>query len=124
MASSSADGDGGATLVQYLVVRKDLKWPTGALIAQACHASTAVLWATRDTSTTRQYLDDADNMHKVVLAAESAAALDELAAALTAAAVAHKRWVERPDDIVTCVASAPYRRDLLQPLFRAFKLLR
>jgi peptidyl-tRNA hydrolase len=25
------------TIVQYLLVRKDLKWPTGALIAQACH---------------------------------------------------------------------------------------
>ena len=121
---ASADADGGATIVQYVVVRKDLKWPAGALIAQACHASTAAIWASRDAAATRAYLDDADNMHKIVLAAESATALDDLAVALGTAAIAHKRWVERPDDVVTCVASAPYRRDLLAPFFRAFKLLR
>ena len=34
-------------IVQYVVVRSDLmktlSWPVGALIAQACHASTAVM---------------------------------------------------------------------------------
>ena len=28
-------------IVQYIVVRRDLNWPLGALMAQACHASTA-----------------------------------------------------------------------------------
>ena len=60
-----------AQLVQYVVVRGDLlrllSWPTGAVIAQACHASTAILWMYRNDSNTLQYTTDLDNMHKVVL---------------------------------------------------------
>ena len=40
------------TLVQYVVVRGDLaqalKWPLGAVVAQACHACTAVAYLWRD----------------------------------------------------------------------------
>ena len=58
-------------LVQYVVVRGDLlrllSWPIGAVVAQACHASTAALWMHRDDSNTLQYTSDLDNMHKVVL---------------------------------------------------------
>lgn len=60
-----------AQLVQYVVVRGDLlrllSWPTGAVIAQACHASTAILWMHRNDSNTLQYTSDLDNMHKVIL---------------------------------------------------------
>lgn len=58
-------------LVQYVVVRKDLlkalKWPTGALLAQACHACTAVVHIFYSDPNTQQYLADLDRMHKVVL---------------------------------------------------------
>ena len=58
-------------LVQYVVVRKDLvkvlKWPTGALIAQACHACTAVMHMFYQDENTQQYLKDLDRMHKVIL---------------------------------------------------------
>lgn len=30
-------GDEERVLVQYILVRKDLKWPVGAVAAQACH---------------------------------------------------------------------------------------
>ena len=57
--------------MQYVVVRKDLvkvlKWPTGALIAQACHACTAVMHMYYQDEKTQQYLSDLDRMHKVVL---------------------------------------------------------
>ena len=57
--------------MQYVVVRKDLvkvlKWPTGALIAQACHACTAVMHLFYQDERTQQYLSDLDRMHKVVL---------------------------------------------------------
>ena len=60
-------------LVQYVAVRGDLwraqKWPIGALIAQGCHATTAVLHTFRDDPNVREYLTDADRMHKVVLEA-------------------------------------------------------
>ena len=58
-------------LVQYVVVRKDLlkalKWPTGALFAQACHACTAVMHLFYNDENTQRYLVDLDRMHKVVL---------------------------------------------------------
>ncbi|KAF9959849.1 peptidyl-tRNA hydrolase domain-containing protein 1 [Mortierella alpina] len=58
-------------LTMFIVIRKDLiktlGWSTGSVIAQACHASTAVLHKTRDLHDTREYLADLHNMHKVVL---------------------------------------------------------
>jgi len=58
-------------LVQYVVVRSDLlhvlKWPFGAVITQACHASSAVLHRFYTDSNTQAYLSDLDRMHKVVL---------------------------------------------------------
>jgi peptidyl-tRNA hydrolase len=60
---------GGLALVQYIAIRGDLvdKWPLGALIAQACHASCAALHVFRDDIDTQEYLGDIDRMHKVVL---------------------------------------------------------
>jgi len=57
------------SLVQYVIMRGDLvdKWPLGASIAQACHASTAALHIFRDDPATLSYLEDLDSMHKVVL---------------------------------------------------------
>ena len=59
------------SMVQYVVVRGDLLrqlgWPTGAVIAQACHACSAALWLFREDSNTLEYTRDLDNMHKVVL---------------------------------------------------------
>lgn len=58
-------------IVQYVVVRRDvvktLKWPLGALIAQACHACTAVMHNFYEHPDTQNYLKDLDNMHKVIL---------------------------------------------------------
>ena len=59
----------GSVLVQYIAVRGDLveKWPLGAIMAQACHAATAVMHLFRDDPNTVQYLSDLDRMHKVIL---------------------------------------------------------
>ena len=58
-------------IVQYVVVRGDLArtmgWPLGAVIAQACHACTAVIHLCYNDAHTQAYLADLDNMHKVVL---------------------------------------------------------
>ena len=59
------------TVVQYVVLRSDLitqlKWPLGAVIAQACHACTACLHAFREDPYTQEYLASLDTMHKIVL---------------------------------------------------------
>lgn len=58
-------------LVQYIVLRKDLwnslEWPLGSIIAQACHASTAALWLSKDSAETSVYCsaEKLDHMHKV-----------------------------------------------------------
>lgn len=58
-------------VVQYVVVRGDLArtmgWPLGAVVAQACHACTAVIHLFYNDAHTQAYLADLDNMHKVVL---------------------------------------------------------
>lgn len=60
-----------APIVQYVVVRRDLisslKWPVGAVIAQACHACSAVMHTFYHDEHTKNYLADLDRMHKVVL---------------------------------------------------------
>lgn len=60
-----------AEIIQYVVVRGDLLktmgWPIGAVIAQACHASTAVTHLFYNDNYTQAYLADLDRMHKVVL---------------------------------------------------------
>lgn len=59
------------SIVQYVIVRGDLfrsmSWPIGAVIAQACHACCAVVHLFYDDECTKSYLEDLDNMHKVVL---------------------------------------------------------
>lgn len=58
-------------LVQYVIVSgeliKTLNWPLGAVIAQCCHATTAVGHLYRDDEESKNYFNDLDNMHKVVL---------------------------------------------------------
>ena len=58
-----------AGLVQYVLVRSDLKstWPLGAVIAQACHACTAIIYQFRNDEHVINYTSDMDNMHKCVL---------------------------------------------------------
>lgn len=150
--SASGAGPPGVRLVQYVVVRSDLtqklSWPLGAVIAQACHAATAAIHVHYEDPDTRRYLADLDSMHKVVLAvrdlplpvpnlvgsncsdccvrlqAPDEAALCGLADALTRAGVAHKLWVEQPEDIPTCLALKPYPKETAQPHMRKFKLFK
>lgn len=60
-----------ANIVQYVIVNKEiitkLGWPLGAVIAQCCHATTAVGHLFREDSEVKTYFADVDNMHKVVL---------------------------------------------------------
>ncbi len=58
-------------IVQYIIVRGDLaktlQWPIGAVIAQCCHATTAICNETVNDAETKEYFSDMDNLHKVVL---------------------------------------------------------
>lgn len=58
-------------IVQYVILRGDLikglQWPVGALVAQACHATTAAIHLFYQDPVAQEYLQDLDNMHKIVL---------------------------------------------------------
>lgn len=60
-----------ANIIQYVIVNKEiiskLGWPLGAVIAQCCHATTAVGHLYKDDPEVKTYFGDVDNMHKVVL---------------------------------------------------------
>ncbi|KAI8362193.1 putative peptidyl-tRNA hydrolase PTRHD1-like protein [Mortierella sp. GBAus27b] len=102
-------------LTMFIVVRKDLiktlGWTAGSIIAQACHASTAVLHKTRDMTDTREYLADINSMHKVVLEVKNLPQLEELSSKLSELDVPHVTWREQPEDILTCLSTSPIRRD-------------
>ena len=87
-------------------------------------ASMAAVWLHREDSDTQAYLGALDSMHKIIVAAESEATLHSICAALSAAGVGHKLWVEQPESIPTCVATRPAPRRTLKPFFEGLKLLR
>ncbi|KAI4797977.1 hypothetical protein CesoFtcFv8_022836 [Champsocephalus esox] len=126
MAATGAGSPG--RLVQYVVVRTDLvhqlSWPLGAVITQACHAATAAIHLHYGDPETQQYLEELDSMHKVVLGAPDEAALSNLAETLTKAGVAHKLWIEQPENVPTCLALKPCAKETVQPLLRKFKLFK
>ncbi|KAK3578948.1 hypothetical protein CHS0354_035587 [Potamilus streckersoni] len=117
-----------SSLVQYIVVRRDLvqvlKWPTGALIAQAAHACTAVMHLFYSDQNTQEYLRDLDRMHKVILEAKDEESLKRLSENLTQEGIDHKLWIEQPENIPTCVATKPYKKEDIQKYFKEFKLFR
>uniref|UniRef100_A0A0B6ZWM4 peptidyl-tRNA hydrolase n=1 Tax=Arion vulgaris TaxID=1028688 RepID=A0A0B6ZWM4_9EUPU len=116
------------TIVQYVVIRGDLisklKWPMGAVISQACHACSAVIHLNYKDSLTQEYLGELDTMHKVILEAMDEDSLTKLSEKLTAENISHKLWIEQPENIPTCIAVKPYRRNEVQKYFRQFKLLK
>lgn len=60
----------------------------------------------------------------VLIQAPDEAALSTLAENLTQAGVAHKLWIEQPENIPTCLALKPCAKETVQPLLRKFKLFK
>ncbi|EDV92265.1 putative peptidyl-tRNA hydrolase PTRHD1 [Drosophila grimshawi] len=117
-----------SNIVQYIVVRSDLRsalsWPLGAVIAQCCHATAAVMSQHTEDEDTQAYLKDLDNMHKVVLEAKDEAALMKLVDKLKEHDIKHKLWIEQPENIPTCIALKPYVKDVVHKYVKHLKLLK
>lgn len=70
-AASNAAAPAADPIVQWVVLRRDLwqdlGWPLGAVVAQACHASTAAVFSHYSDDLTQEYVhaDNIDHMHKV-----------------------------------------------------------
>ncbi|KAL3276540.1 hypothetical protein HHI36_011915 [Cryptolaemus montrouzieri] len=99
-------------IVQYVIVRsdllKELQWPVGAVIAQACHAVSAVTHLYHEDEHTKKYLEDLDNMHKIVLEVPNEDNMRSLHDKLEENDIKHKLWIEQPENIPTCLVVKPY----------------
>jgi peptidyl-tRNA hydrolase len=125
--SSSPDpGDADDPLFQYIVLRRDLQekdgWPLGSLVAQGAHAAVAAIaeHLAAGDPLTHAYVAPANlnAMHKAVLEVKNLAALEALASRLMEAGVAHKLWLEQPENVATCLATKPARKSSLQQHFK------
>ncbi|KAK9884627.1 hypothetical protein WA026_007467 [Henosepilachna vigintioctopunctata] len=116
------------SIVQYVIVRsdliKELRWPVGAIIAQACHAVTAVTHLYCDDEHMKKYLDDLDNMHKIVLEVSNEKSIELLHNELEENGIKHKLWIEQPENIPTCLVVKPYPKEDVQKFFKKFKLFK
>ncbi|KAG2181529.1 hypothetical protein INT44_008344 [Umbelopsis vinacea] len=109
--ASAAASKAMEPLTMYVVVRKDLSkslgWKTGSVISQGCHVSVAVLERSRNESNTQAYLQDLENMRKVVLETKDEQSLKSLAAVLEQNNVTHHVWIEQPENFPTALATGP-----------------
>ena len=112
--------------VQYVVLRTDLvkTWPTGAFVAQACHASTAALLKFYDDKNTKFYASDLENMTKICVGVKSEAKLKNLAEKLREGKVDHHLWNEQPENYPTALATKPYLKSDVEGYFKKFNLLK
>ena len=116
-------------LVQYILLRRDMKkmknYNDGAIIAQACHASTAILFKTTDDELTKAYLQDTDRMHKIILSVEGGEnEMNEFSRVLKENSIEHYLWIEQPENIPTAIAVKPYYKQDIEQFFSKLKLYR
>ncbi|KAL3613847.1 hypothetical protein CASFOL_041921 [Castilleja foliolosa] len=114
------------TLMQYVVLRRDLidTWPLGSVVTQGCHASVAAIWENKDDPDTLRYCcpSNLDSMHKVTLEVKGEAQMLSLSEKLKPGGVAHKLWMEQPENIPTCLATKPYPKSFVSSFFKKLKL--
>lgn len=92
---------------QYVFLRGDLQgFKKGSLIAQACHAVTYATFTYLSHPKTQEYLEHITDMHKVILRITESD-IHELSNALRSENIEFVQWVERPENIITCLATRP-----------------
>jgi len=116
-------------IVQYILLRRDLKkmknYNDGAIIAQACHASTAILYKTINDDLTKKYFNDLDRMNKIILSVDGGEnELNELSCLLKQNSIEHHCWIEQPENIPTAIAVKPYYKKDIEQFFSKYKLYR
>ncbi|XP_048331456.2 uncharacterized protein LOC125422914 isoform X2 [Ziziphus jujuba] len=121
-----AKAESSDVVVQYVVLRRDLidSWPLGSVVTQGCHASVSAVWSHRDDPDTVQYCSpqNIDSMHKVTLEVKGETQILNLSEKLKAGGIAHKLWIEQPENILTCLATKPYPKSSVSSYFKKLKL--
>jgi peptidyl-tRNA hydrolase len=93
-------------------------------MTQACHAATAILWETRDMPATQAYTAQLNDMHKVILETKSLATLENISDKLNTLGIQHYRWIEQPENILTCLATIPTVKSHIQEAIKKCQLWR
>ncbi|KAJ1752630.1 hypothetical protein LPJ78_000718 [Coemansia sp. RSA 989] len=98
----------------FIVMRKDLvkvlQWPLGSVVSQGAHAAVAVMHKYRDDERVKEYVQDLDSMHKVVLETKNETSLLKMADNLRLKNIPFYLWTEQPENIPTCLATVPIMR--------------
>ncbi|XP_022132277.1 uncharacterized protein LOC111005172 [Momordica charantia] len=125
-AEERAKEETADVLVQYVVLRRDLidSWPLGSVVTQGCHASVSAIWLNKDDSHTSEYCSpgNIDSMHKITVEVKGETQIVNLSEKLKANSIAHKLWIEQPENIPTCLATKPYPKSLVSAFFKKLKL--
>ncbi|WCJ30504.1 Peptidyl-tRNA hydrolase II (PTH2) family protein [Euphorbia peplus] len=113
-------------LVQYVVLRRDLidTWPTGSVVTQGCHAAVAAIWENKEDDLTVKYCSpqNINSMHKVTLEVKGETQIKNLSEKLIGGGIAHKLWIEQPENIPTSIATKPYPKSVVSSFFKKLKL--
>ncbi|CDZ98836.1 Uncharacterized conserved protein [Phaffia rhodozyma] len=102
-------------LRMQIILRRDLfenlGWPVGPLMAQASHASTAVLHQFKDEPNVQTYLEDLPNMRKLVYQTTDMNTLQKTIDHLETTGSKYFLWMEQPENYPTALAIVPNRKD-------------
>ncbi|TPX53103.1 hypothetical protein SeMB42_g00995 [Synchytrium endobioticum] len=130
-ASASPSTGDGEPLTMWILVRKDLKkspysWSTGSIIAQAAHASSAVLYTYKHHPSVISYQTHLECMRKVALEVHNKEQLLSLSAELKEHGLLHYVWMEpdKDESIPTCIATIPAHRSEYGGLLSKLSLYR
>uniref|UniRef100_A0A3B0NB54 peptidyl-tRNA hydrolase n=1 Tax=Theileria annulata TaxID=5874 RepID=A0A3B0NB54_THEAN len=115
-------------LTQYVILREDLQtdgkpWPRGALIAQACHACISVnsLYNSDEGVIKYTSFENLPNLRTVVLSVENESSLLDYHKVLTNNLIKSHLFTEKPENIVTCLATVPIDKGKVGSLLKKLK---
>ncbi|EDQ91930.1 uncharacterized protein MONBRDRAFT_14689 [Monosiga brevicollis MX1] len=115
-------------IVQYVVVRADLanglRWPFGAVMTQACHASVAAMHRFREQPESLAYVADLERMHTVLVEIKDQPALLGLSEKLRASELDHHVWIEHPEMEATALATRPIYRSTAPKCLKKLRLFK
>lgn len=94
-----------------VIVRKDLKWKQGPVIAQACHAVSGLLWINAQDSRVLDYMSRLQDMTKIIYKIQNLKDLKELQQEFGKLGILSYEWIEQPENITTCIAVGPLEKN-------------
>lgn len=118
----SSDGDikpKNKPIVQYIVLRRDLDWPKGAMAAQAAHASVAAVAQALEAQSdeAKRYIspENLPHMTKYVYGVDNLEELEQVKQKWNDQFSIEEKptsywWVEQPENIPTAFATWPVER--------------